>query len=102
MSALLFALFHLNPWQFPATFMLGLFLGWIMIRTNNIILAILGHSIHNFLVLLSITFWEEIHSNAFYLMGKVKVYYVSALVVLLSALLIFVLSQKWVKNKKSV
>jgi len=102
MSALLFALFHLNPWQFPATFVLGLFLGWIMIRTNNILLAILGHSIHNFLVLLSITYFEKIHSHSFYLMGKTKVYYVSVLVVFLSAILIFALSQKWFKKKKSV
>ncbi len=102
MSALLFALFHLNPWQFPATFALGLFLGWIMIRTNNIFLAILGHSIHNFLVLASITWFEKIKSNAFYLLEKEKIYYISTLVILLSALLIFLLSQKWYKKKKSV
>jgi membrane protease YdiL (CAAX protease family) len=95
MSALLFALFHLNPWQFPATFVLGLLLGYIMIRTNSIILAILGHSINNFLVLLSITFREEIRSNVFYLMGKEKVYYASILVVLFSLLLIFAFSKKW-------
>jgi uncharacterized protein len=52
-SALLFSLFHLNPWQMPATFVLGLLLGWIMLRTRNIILAILGHSLNNFLVLLN-------------------------------------------------
>jgi membrane protease YdiL (CAAX protease family) len=95
MSALLFALFHLNLWQFPATFVLGLLLGWIMIRTNNILLAIIGHSINNLLVLLSITYWEEIRSNAFYLMEKGKIYSVSLLIVLLSTLLIFLLSKKW-------
>jgi hypothetical protein len=99
MSALLFALFHLNPWQFPATFILGLLLGWIMIRTDNILLAILGHSINNFLVLLSITYWQEIQSNAFYLQGKEKVYYISALVVLLSLVLIFLFSLKRTKKK---
>src|SRR5680860_971843 len=62
MSALLFALFHLNPWQFPATFILGLLLGWVTIRTNSIILAILGHSINNFMVLISLTYWDTIHS----------------------------------------
>jgi membrane protease YdiL (CAAX protease family) len=98
MSALLFALFHLNPWQFPATFVLGLLLGWIVIRTNNIILAIIGHSINNFLVLLSITFWKEIRSNAFYLMDKGKIYFISLLIVLLSILLIYFLSYK--KKKK--
>jgi len=35
-------------------------------------------------------------------MGKTKVYYVSVLVVFLSAILIFALSQKWFKKKKSV
>ncbi|HPE76789.1 MAG TPA: type II CAAX endopeptidase family protein [Draconibacterium sp.] len=99
MSALLFALFHLNPWQFPATFVLGLLLGWIMLRTNNILLAILGHSINNFLVLLSLTYWQEIRSHAFYLMGKEKVYLTSILVVLLSLILIFLFSSKLIKNK---
>ncbi len=99
MSALLFALFHLNPWQFPATFVLGLLLGWIMIRTDNILLAILGHSVNNFLVLISITFWQEIQSNAFYLMGKEKVYYTSLLAVLLSLVLIFLFSLKRIKKK---
>lgn len=100
MSALLFALFHLNPWQFPATFVLGILLGWIMLRTNNILLAILGHSINNFLVLLSLTYWNEIRSNAFYLMTKDKIYYTSALVVLLSLLLIYFTSTRWTKKKK--
>jgi len=102
MSALLFALFHLNPWQFPATFILGLLLGWIMMRTNNILLAILGHSINNFLVLLSLTYWQEIKSSWFYLMGKEKIYYTSLLVVLLSLLLIYLFSMKWFKKKKEL
>jgi len=101
MSALLFALFHLNPWQFPATFVLGLLLGWIMLRTNNILLAIIGHSINNFLVLLSLTFWKEIHSSAFYLMEKGKIYLISLLIVLLSLSLIFLLSHKWSKKQKN-
>lgn len=102
MSALLFALFHLNPWQFPATFVLGLLLGWIMIRTNSIILSILGHSINNFLVLLGITFSNEIHSHAIYLMGKEKLYFISTLVILFSLLMIFAFSKKWFRKKKEV
>ncbi len=101
MSALLFALFHLNPWQFPATFILGLLLGWIMFRTNNILLAILGHSINNFLVLLSLTYWQEIRSHAFYLLEKDKIYLTSGLVVLVSLILIFLFSSKLIKSKKA-
>jgi membrane protease YdiL (CAAX protease family) len=72
-SALLFALFHLNPWQFPATFVLGLLLGWIMIRTNNILLAIIGHSINNLLVLLTITYWDQINSHAIFFDGTGRI-----------------------------
>jgi len=102
MSALLFALFHLNPWQFPATFVLGLLLGWVMIRTNNIILAIIGHSINNFLVLISITFWKEIRSSTFFLMDKGKFYLISLLIVLLSLLLIYLLTYKRQKKQKDL
>jgi len=100
MSALLFALFHLNPWQFPATFVLGLLLGWIVIRTNSIVLSILGHSINNFLVLLDITYWDRIHSHAFYLMEKKTQYIISGMVVLLSIILIYFLSTLWVRKSK--
>lgn len=62
MSGLLFALFHLNPWQFPATFVLGILLGWLMIRTRNIGLCILGHALNNGWVLLSITLSQKFES----------------------------------------
>ncbi|NQU53994.1 MAG: CPBP family intramembrane metalloprotease [Bacteroidetes bacterium] len=101
MSALLFALFHLNPWQFPATFILGLLLGWVMLRTNSILLVILGHSINNTLVLLSITYWETIRSHSIYLMEKKDLYYTSALVILCSVVFIYLLSISWWKKKSS-
>lgn len=69
-SGLLFALFHLNPWQFPATFVLGLILGWVMIRTKNIGLAIIGHGINNLLVLLSITFQDKLNPAVYEKLGQ--------------------------------
>lgn len=93
-SGLLFALFHLNPWQFPATFVLGLLLGWIMLRTNNILLAIIGHSINNTLVLLSLTYWDIIRETSFYLLDKSKIYLYSILVAVFSLFLIFYFSLK--------
>ncbi|MFV0521364.1 MAG: lysostaphin resistance A-like protein [Mangrovibacterium sp.] len=56
LSGLLFGLFHLNPWQFPATFCLGCVLGWLMIITNNLLACILGHAINNLIVLLYIEY----------------------------------------------
>ncbi len=69
-SALFFALFHLNPWQFPATFLLGLLLGWVMVITRNIFACIAGHAINNLLVLLSIEYYREISEFSFFLTNK--------------------------------
>ena len=50
-SALLFALFHANPWQFPIALMLGIvFASWV-IQTGSLIPAIAGHVLNNFLAL---------------------------------------------------
>lgn len=98
-SALMFALFHLNPWQFPATFILGLLLGFLMVRTRSIYLCIIGHAINNGLVLYSIENWEELKGTSFFLMGKTDQLLISALIVLISSSLIIVLSRS--KKRKT-
>lgn len=98
-SALLFSLFHLNPWQMPATFVLGLLLGWIMIRTRNILLAIIGHSMNNLLVLLTVTYWKQINSHPFFLLNAWEQYLISGMLVVLSILLMY-LTTLWPKQKK--
>ncbi|MBN1822538.1 MAG: CPBP family intramembrane metalloprotease [Prolixibacteraceae bacterium] len=98
LSALLFALFHLNPWQFPATFVLGLLLGWLMVRTHNIILCIITHAINNFVVLLTVAYWEDIQQSAFALMEREKQLSTAALVVAFSVVVIILLSFKRVKK----
>jgi len=86
-SALFFALFHLNPWQFPATFLLGLLLGWVMVITRNIFACITGHAINNLLVLLSIEYWQQINEFSFFLLEKKEQLRVSYLIFTLSAVL---------------
>lgn len=54
-SALLFGLFHLNPWQFPGAFILGLVFAWWVVQTGSLWPAILGHALNN---LISATFWH--------------------------------------------
>lgn len=100
MSALLFSLYHLNPWQMPATFVLGLLLGWIMVMNNNIFLSIIDHSINNLLVLLMITYWEKISSFSIYLLDKKDFIKLSYLVVLLSLVLIYLFSIRWIKTNR--
>lgn len=46
-SALLFALIHINPAQMPHAFLLGLLLGWMYVRTGSIIPGIMVHWVNN-------------------------------------------------------
>jgi uncharacterized protein len=93
-SGLLFALFHLNPWQFPATFVLGMILGWIMIRTRNIALCITGHAINNLLVLLSISWMQQIKESPLASLSVLQVLIISAFLVILSLVLMKVITRK--------
>lgn len=98
MSALLFSLFHLNPWQIPATFVLGLLLGWILIRTRSILLAIIGHAINNLMVLLTVTYHQQISTHSIYLMEDKEKFLLSGMIVLLSIILIY-LATLWPSRK---
>lgn len=93
-SALLFALFHLNPWQLPATFVLGIVLGLLMLRTRNIYLCILGHAINNGLVLISMQFATEIKNSNFDQISKFDQLFISTIVASIALALIFVLTRQ--------
>lgn len=54
-SSLLFALIHLNPWQFVTAMLLGCMLGWVYLRTGSVWLCVLGHAIVNGAFFLSTT-----------------------------------------------
>lgn len=51
-SALLFALLHLNPWQFPGALIVGVVFARWVIQTGSLIPAIVGHGLNNFLFLM--------------------------------------------------
>ncbi len=46
-SALLFAAFHLDPWRFTGVFVLGLFLGTLVVRSGSLWPAVVAHAINN-------------------------------------------------------
>lgn len=46
-QAAVFALFHLLPERIPQTFVLGLVLGWMTLRSRSILPAVVGHVAHN-------------------------------------------------------
>ncbi|HAH25875.1 MAG TPA: hypothetical protein DCL77_19310 [Prolixibacteraceae bacterium] len=99
-SALMFALFHLNPWQFPATLVLGILLGILMVRTRNIYLCILGHAINNGLVLFSMQYANEIQNTSFSHSSKSNQLIISAFVATAALSLIFLLSRS-LKSKRN-
>jgi len=50
LSAAIFGLMHLNPWQFIYATLLGLSFGWIFWRTGAVWLCVLAHGLNNGLV----------------------------------------------------
>jgi membrane protease YdiL (CAAX protease family) len=53
-SALLFGIFHLNPWQFMSALMAGILFAWWFIKTYNLSICIAGHAIFNALPIIFI------------------------------------------------
>jgi sodium transport system permease protein len=53
LSSFLFALFHMNVFQFVPAFLLGLVLGLLTVRSNSLAPAILFHLLHNTLLISS-------------------------------------------------
>lgn len=51
-SALLFGVFHLNPWQFLGAFVLGALFAWAFVRTRSLLLCMFGHALANSLPLI--------------------------------------------------
>lgn len=48
LTAIIFALFHLNPWQAVVALPLGLLFGWLVLRTGSLAPGIIGHFVVNF------------------------------------------------------
>lgn len=59
-SALLFALVHLNPLQFPGAFGLGILFAWWRVHTRSLWGCLWGHALNNGLVLVIVTLGVEI------------------------------------------
>ncbi|MDD7317209.1 MAG: CPBP family intramembrane glutamic endopeptidase [Prevotella sp.] len=51
-SAVIFAVAHINPIQIPHAFLLGLLLGWVFVRTDSVIPGIVIHGMNNLVVFL--------------------------------------------------
>ena len=63
LSAVLFGIFHLNPWQAVGAFLGGIFYGWIYYRYKSIWLCMFSHAYHNILASFSIYPYTRIDNS---------------------------------------
>jgi uncharacterized protein len=94
LSGILFSAFHLNPWQMTYTFLLGLLLGWLMVKTRSLPLAILVHALNNLIVLLSVTFHADISESALYWLPRQQNIFISSMAIAIGLLLIIAFTLK--------
>jgi len=52
LCALLFALLHLEPFQIPFAFLVGIGLSWVALETGSVWISVLMHAFHNLALLL--------------------------------------------------
>ncbi|MDR0395040.1 MAG: CPBP family intramembrane metalloprotease, partial [Tannerella sp.] len=64
-SALLFGIIHLNPWQFFGGFIVGLFAAWVCIKANSIWLSIYIHLFNNALFTITMRYRDFIPVRGF-------------------------------------
>ncbi len=91
-SALLFALFHLNPWQLGPTFLLGLLLGFVRLRTGSLLAAIFTHALHNGMIFLEVYNPKSMLNPGWMQPGKLLGYLISSLLLVCGTVLIFYLT----------
>lgn len=91
-SALFFALIHMNPWQALNAFILGVVMGYVYYKTGSLLLTMLIHFVNNgtavvmsqFTELDQADFWVEMMPT-----GTYAVVYVVSVVLLVACLLAF-------------
>lgn len=61
-SAVIFAVIHLNPAQMPHAFLIGLLLGWMYYRTGSILPGVAVHWVNNTVVYVLCTLFPQVAS----------------------------------------
>jgi uncharacterized protein len=55
-TALLFGLFHMNPWQFFGAAILGAVYAWWFVLTRNLTLSVIGHGLNNLIPIIALRY----------------------------------------------
>lgn len=99
LSAVLFGVFHLNPWQlFPAT-VAGLVLGWWFIQTRSLVPCVLGHAVHNSVFWLLVNAGVEVAGYTSPGAGELQPLWLDLLGLALAAIGVWMLTRMFARNR---
>jgi membrane protease YdiL (CAAX protease family) len=95
-AALGFAIYHIDPWAIPEITVIGIFLGWLVVRTGSIYPAVLAHASFNFLgiVLLPRIFGVQTVDDFFNISFPAYVYPIAFVVLVMLFLSLLQLTRK--------
>ena len=102
-TAIGFALYHLDPWAIPEIIVIGIFLGWLVVRTGSIFPAMIAHASFNFLgiVLLPKVFGVKTVDDFFNISFPAYIYPIAfALLIVLLHVLIKITHPKVIANEE--
>jgi membrane protease YdiL (CAAX protease family) len=91
-SAVIFGVFHLNPWQAVTGFCIGMAMGWIYWRTRSLWYCIFMHAVNNAVMFLAMFLFNDLPDDTT-LADLAGGYYIYAVVLLVCAL-----TGIWIKN----
>ena len=97
-SAFLFGLMHMNPSQFFYTTLMGIFLGYIYVRTRSIWICVLIHFVNNSLGILQQIFYQYFDTARYFKLESILMLSVAALGIISMAVLFGVRAIKRVKS----
>lgn len=98
LSALMFALMHTNLQQFVYPFLLGLIMGWIVLRTGSVISSMLVHFVNNFTVV-TFSFIENLTGFSLSLGSSWWFYLIAVLLLVATFAICFLIDKFYFKQK---
>lgn len=101
-SALLFAVFHLNPWQFASAFVVGILFAWWRVNTGSILPGILGHAFFNAIPMIILGMNIEIRGYSSDPTGPIQLqpWWFDVIGVILFVTAFFVLQQRFAEHER--
>jgi membrane protease YdiL (CAAX protease family) len=87
-SALLFGLIHLNPWQFIGGLAFGLLLGWTYWKTRSLLICMLMHALNNLTALVQYWNTNQITDSMYERLGKQNfvLFYIATVIVFIGCM----------------